>query len=50
MSMVLGFFLDGMVGTLGFEHDSVIAIVTLTALLWVLCLSSLWADMRRRDA
>jgi uncharacterized membrane protein YoaK (UPF0700 family) len=48
--LVLGFFLGGLMGALGFKYWGYITTVPLAALLWVLCLRPLLADLRWRAA
>jgi uncharacterized membrane protein YoaK (UPF0700 family) len=46
--LVLGFFLGGLVGALGFKHAGYVTTVPLAALLWVLSLRPLLDDLRQR--
>ena len=48
--LVLGFFLGGLMGALGFKYWGYITTVPLAALLWVLCLRPLLDDLRWRAA
>ena len=48
--LVLGFFLGGLMGALGFKYWGYITTVPLAALLWVLCLRPLLVDLRWRAA
>jgi hypothetical protein len=50
LALVLGFFLGGLMGALGFKYWGYITTVPLAALLWVLSLRPLVADLRRRAA
>jgi hypothetical protein len=50
LSLVLGFFLGGLMGALGFKYWGYITTVPLAALLWLLCLRPLLADLRWRAA
>jgi uncharacterized membrane protein YoaK (UPF0700 family) len=50
LSLVLGFFLGGLMGALGFKHWGYITTVPLAALLWLLCLRPLLTDLRGRAA
>jgi uncharacterized membrane protein YoaK (UPF0700 family) len=50
LSLVLGFFLGGLLGALGFKHWGYITTVPLAALLWLLCLRPLLTDLRGRAA
>jgi uncharacterized membrane protein YoaK (UPF0700 family) len=50
LALVLGFFLGGLMGALGFKYWGYITTVPLAALLWVLCLRPLLDDLRWRAA
>ena len=50
LALVLGFFLGGLMGALGFKYWGYITTVPLAALLWVLCLRPLLNDLRWRAA
>jgi len=50
LALVLGFFLGGLMGALGFKYWGYVTTIPLAALLWVLCLRPLLADLRWRAA
>ena len=47
-SLVLGFFLGGLVGAWGFKYGGYITTLPLAALLWMLCLRPLLSDLQAR--
>lgn len=50
MALVMGFFVGGLVGALGFKYWGYVTTVPLAALLWILCLRPLLVDLRWRTA
>jgi uncharacterized membrane protein YoaK (UPF0700 family) len=50
LALVLGFFLGGLMGALGFKYWGYVTTIPLAALLWVLCLRPLLTDLRWRAA